>query len=79
MITKAEAVSKLADEEEAERALWEKKIDAALKRHTDRTFVDSSGLSRRVRDRLVADYQRKGGWHVEEFDDQRDGPSLVFS
>lgn len=79
MITKADAVSKLTSEEEAELFLWEKKIDSALAKYSGSpVYVDCSGLSRRVRDRLIAKYQQEGIWHVEHFDDQRDGPSLVF-
>lgn len=79
MITKADAVSKLTSEEEIELSLWEMRIDDALAKYTgDRAYVDSRGLSKRVRDRLIEKYQREGGWRVEHFDDQRDGPSLVF-
>ena len=78
MITKTEAMVKLTEKENAEYALWEAKIDEALRTHSERTTIDVRELSMRVRDRLMTDY-RKAQWTVDYVSDQRDGGFLSFT
>lgn len=61
MITKTEATSKLAQEEQAQYAMMEARIDVELREHDGRTFVDCGGVGNRVRERLMKAY-RAAGW-----------------
>jgi hypothetical protein len=76
MITKTEAMSKLAKEDEAAYRAIEARIDAALVKHDQRTFV-ACDVNNRVRDKIIADYTA-AGWTVQYGDDQRDGAYLRF-
>lgn len=77
MITKTEAMSKLATEDEAAYRAIEARIDAALVKHDQQTIVPCD-VNRRVRAKVIADYGA-AGWTVKFHDDQRDGASLEFT
>lgn len=77
MIKKAEAMSKLTVEEDAAFAMWEQRIDGALRTHDGRTIVPCDASSR-VRLRLIQAY-RRAGWTVASGSNQRDGSWLEFT
>lgn len=78
MLKKADAVAKLTSAEDAEYAMWERKIDGVLQTFDGSATIEVNHLSRRVRERLMQDY-RAAGWTVTYGDDQRDGAWLTFT
>jgi len=77
LITKTEAMSKLAKEDEAAYRAFETRIDAALVKHDGRTLVGCDA-NNRVRGKIIADYTA-AGWVVKYCSDQRDGAYLEFT